>query len=44
MIAALAGVALLGEPITGRLVGAAALVLGGSALAARRSLALRQAR
>ena len=42
--AALAGVALFGEPITGRLVAAAVLVLGGSALAVRRSLALRPAR
>jgi hypothetical protein len=31
-------------PITGRLVAAALLVLGGSALAVRRSLALRPAR
>jgi drug/metabolite transporter (DMT)-like permease len=44
VIAALAGVALFGEPITGRLVAAAVLVLGGSALAVRRSLALRPAR
>jgi drug/metabolite transporter (DMT)-like permease len=44
VIAALAGVALFGEPIRGRLVAAAVRVLGGSALAARRSLALRPAR
>jgi drug/metabolite transporter (DMT)-like permease len=44
VIAALAGVALFGEPITDRLVAAAVLVLGGSALAVRRSLALRLAR
>ena len=43
VIAALAGVALFGEPITGRLAAAAVLVLGGSALAVRRSLALRPA-
>jgi drug/metabolite transporter (DMT)-like permease len=44
VLAALAGVALFDEPITGRLVAAAVLVLGGTALAVRRSLALRPAR
>lgn len=44
VIAALAGVALFGEPITGRLVAATGLVLGGTALAVRRSLALRAPR
>ncbi len=44
VVAALAGVALFDEPITGRLVAAAVLVLGGTALAVRRSLALRPAR
>ncbi len=44
VIAALAGIALFNEPITGRLVAAAVLVLGGTALAVRRSLALRPVR
>jgi drug/metabolite transporter (DMT)-like permease len=44
VIAALAGVALFGEPITGRLLAASALVLGGTALAVRRSLSLRATR
>ncbi len=44
VIAALAGVALFDEPITGRLAAAALLVLGGTALAVRRSLSLRAAR
>jgi drug/metabolite transporter (DMT)-like permease len=44
VIAALAGVALFDEPITERLLAAAVLVLGGTALAVRRSLALRPAR
>lgn len=44
VIAALAGVALFDEPITARLLAAAVLVLGGTALAVRRSLALRPAR
>ena len=39
-----AAAAVFGEPITGRPVAAAALVLGGSAHAVRRSLALRPAR
>lgn len=41
VIAALAGVALFDEPITGRLLASAVLVLGGTALAVRRSLSLR---
>jgi len=44
VIAALAGVVLFGEPITGRLAVSSVLVLGGSALAVRRNLALRMAR
>ncbi len=44
VIAALAGVALFGEPISTRLALASVLVLGGTALAVRRSLALRAAR
>lgn len=44
IIAALAGVALFQEPITARLLTAAVLVLGGTALAVRRSLSLRAAR
>jgi drug/metabolite transporter (DMT)-like permease len=44
VIAALAGVALFGEPISTRLALATVLVLGGTALAVRRSLALRAAR
>ncbi len=43
VIAALAGVALFDEPITGRLLTSAVLMLGGTALAVRRSLALRAA-
>jgi drug/metabolite transporter (DMT)-like permease len=41
VIAALAGVLLLGEPITARLTLSAVLVLGGTALAVRRSLTFR---
>ena len=41
VIAALAGVALFDEPISVRLVAASVLVLGGTALAVRRSLRLR---
>jgi drug/metabolite transporter (DMT)-like permease len=41
VIAALAGVVLFGEPITLRLTAASVLVLGGTALAVRRNLALR---
>jgi drug/metabolite transporter (DMT)-like permease len=41
VIAALAGVALFDEPITARLTTASVLVLGGTALAVRRSLKLR---
>jgi len=44
VIAALAGVALFGEPISTRLALASVLVLGGTALAVRRGLALRVAR
>jgi drug/metabolite transporter (DMT)-like permease len=44
VIAALAGVALFGEPITTRLAVSSVLVLGGSALAVRRKLSLRPAR
>jgi drug/metabolite transporter (DMT)-like permease len=44
VIAALAGVALFGEPISTRLALASVLVLGGTALAVRRGLALRAAR
>ncbi len=44
VIAALAGVALFGEPIGTRLALASVLVLGGTALAVRRGLALRAAR
>jgi drug/metabolite transporter (DMT)-like permease len=44
VIAALAGVALFAEPISTRLTLASVLVLGGTALAVRRSLALRAAR
>lgn len=44
VLAALAGVALFAEPISGRLVAASVLVLGGTALAVRRSLLLRAAR
>ena len=40
VIAALAGVVLLGEPVTWRLVVASVLVLGGTALAVRRRLTL----
>jgi drug/metabolite transporter (DMT)-like permease len=43
VIAALAGTALFAEPVTLRLASAAALVLGGTALAVRRSLTLRVA-
>jgi drug/metabolite transporter (DMT)-like permease len=44
VIAALAGVALFGEPVSTRLALASVLVLGGTALAVRRGLALRAAR
>jgi drug/metabolite transporter (DMT)-like permease len=44
VIAALAGVVLFGEPITTRLAVSSILVLGGSALAVRRTLTLRLAR
>jgi drug/metabolite transporter (DMT)-like permease len=44
VIAAFAGVALFGEPITARLAVSSVLVLGGSALAVRRTLTLRMAR
>jgi drug/metabolite transporter (DMT)-like permease len=44
VIAALAGVLLLGEPISARLALSAVLVLGGTALAVRRGLTLRVAR
>ena len=44
VIAALAGAALFGEPITARLSAASVLVLGGTALAVRRSLSLRALR
>jgi len=44
VIAALAGVALFGEPVSTRLALASMLVLGGTALAVRRGLALRTAR
>ena len=44
VIAALAGVVLFAEPITGRLALSSVLVLGGTALAVRRNLALRTAR
>jgi drug/metabolite transporter (DMT)-like permease len=44
VIAALAGVVLFGEPITGRLALSSVLVLGGTALAVRRNLTLRAAR
>jgi len=44
VIAALAGVALLGEPISGRLALASVLVLGGTAVAVRRRLTLRATR
>jgi drug/metabolite transporter (DMT)-like permease len=43
VIAALAGVVLFDEPITARLAVSSVLVLGGTALAVRRSLALRTA-
>ena len=44
VIAALAGVVLFSEPITGRLAAASVLVLGGSALAVRRRLMMQAAR
>ncbi|MGH8275345.1 MAG: EamA family transporter, partial [Steroidobacteraceae bacterium] len=44
VIAALAGVVLFSEPITGRLAVSSGLVLGGTALAVRRNLTLRAAR
>jgi drug/metabolite transporter (DMT)-like permease len=44
VIAALAGVVLFGEPITLRLVVSSVLVLGGTALALQRNLALRASR
>jgi drug/metabolite transporter (DMT)-like permease len=44
VIAALAGVALFGEPITLRLTVSTVLVLGGTALAVHRNLALRPSR
>jgi drug/metabolite transporter (DMT)-like permease len=44
VIAALAGVLLFGEPITARLGAASVLVLGGTALAVRRRLAMQAAR
>jgi drug/metabolite transporter (DMT)-like permease len=44
VIAALAGVVLFNEPITGRLLAATVLVLGGTALAVRRNLSVRLAR
>jgi len=44
VIAALAGVALFGEPVSTRLALASMLVLGGTALAVRRGLALRAVR
>jgi drug/metabolite transporter (DMT)-like permease len=43
VIAALAGVALFSEPVTVRLAAASVLVLGGTALAVRRTLTLRRA-
>jgi drug/metabolite transporter (DMT)-like permease len=43
VIAALAGVALFSEPVTVRLAAASVLVLGGTALAVRRTLTLRTA-
>jgi drug/metabolite transporter (DMT)-like permease len=43
VLAALAGVLLFAEPITVRLIGASVLVLGGTALAVRRTLALKSA-
>lgn len=43
VIAALAGVALFSEPVTVRLASASVLVLGGTALAVRRTLTLRTA-
>jgi drug/metabolite transporter (DMT)-like permease len=43
VIAALAGVVLFDEPLTARLAVCSVLVLGGTALAVQRSLALRAA-